>query len=204
KPRGAGTDWARMLKDADAGRHVIVGAVDIDRHPRSTNDLNTLSDHGLTDDTGYGAVYLATADGEVRARVRAGIARFEARRKAERTIRSNERRRAEGMPVLSGWTPFGYTKDGAQIPEQAEAIQRAFADFTASRPKSIRGIAEDLNAAGFVTSRGRPWSTYAARYLLNNSLYAGFIRYNATGELFPVAEGNRWQPIISEALWRRS
>ncbi|WHS29456.1 hypothetical protein [Auritidibacter ignavus] len=25
------------------------------------------------------------------------------------------------MPVLSGWTPFGYTKDGAQIPEQAEA-----------------------------------------------------------------------------------
>ena len=204
KPRGADTDWARMLKDADAGRFDVVVAVDIDRLLRSTKDLNTLIDHGLQVVTVDGEIDLSSADGEFRGTMLAAIARFEARRKAERTIRSNERRRAEGMPVLSGWTPFGYTKDGAQIPEQAEAIRRAFANFTASRPKSIRGIAEDLNAAGFVTSRGRPWSTYAARYLLNNSLYAGFIRYNATGELFPVAEGNRWQPIISEALWRRS
>src|SRR5699024_4023938 len=153
--------------------------------------LNTLIDHGLQVVTVDGEIDLATADGVFRATMLAGIARFEARRKAERTIRSNERRRAEGMPVLSGWTPFGYTKDGAQMPEQAEAIQRASADFTASRAKSIRGIADGLNAAGFVTSRGWPWSTYAAPYLMNNSMYAGFIRYNPTGELFPVAEGNR-------------
>jgi len=193
-----------MLKDADDGQFDNGVAVDIDRLLRSTKDLNTLVDHGLQVVTVDGEIDLATADGEFRATMLAGIARFEAKRKAERTIRSNERRRAEGMPVLSGWMPVGCTKDGAQIPEQAEAIQRAFADFTATRPKSIHGIAEDLNAAGFVTSRGRPWSTYAARYLLNNSLYAGFIRYNATGELFPVSEGDRWQPIVSQALWRRS
>src|SRR5699024_9496570 len=66
KPRGAGTDWARMLKDADAGRFDIVVAVDIDRLLRSTKDLNTLIDHGLQVVTVDGEIDLATADGEFR------------------------------------------------------------------------------------------------------------------------------------------
>jgi DNA invertase Pin-like site-specific DNA recombinase len=204
KPRGAGTDWARMLRDADRGDFTHVVAVDVDRLLRSTKDLISLVDRGLRVATVDGEIDLASADGEFRATMLAGIARFEAQRKAERTIRSNERRRAEGMPVLSGWTPFGYTKDGQQIEEQAEAIRAAFDAFTRSEPKSIKRLAEDLNKQGFVTSRGKPWSTYAARYLLGNPIYAGFIRYSKTGELYPVAEGEKWQPIVEEAIWRRA
>ena len=47
KKRGKGTGWARMLKDAEAGRFSMVVAVDMDRLLRSTKELNTLIDMGL-------------------------------------------------------------------------------------------------------------------------------------------------------------
>ena len=149
KPRGAGTDWARMLKDADAGRFDIVVAVDIDRLLRSTKDLNTLIDHGLQVVTVDGEIDLATADGEFRATMLAGIARFEARRKAERTIRSNERRRAEGMPVLSGWTPFGSRRGGVGRGEVTGRRSR-------SRPRPSSGRSQTSPRAGPSRSAASP------------------------------------------------
>src|SRR5699024_5727905 len=47
KPRGAGTDWARMLRDADRGDFTHVVAVDVDRLLRSTKDLISLDQRCL-------------------------------------------------------------------------------------------------------------------------------------------------------------
>lgn len=202
KPRGPKTDWARMLADADAKLFEMVVAVDVDRLLRSTKDLNTLIEHKLKIVTVDGEIDLSSADGEFRATMLAGIARFEARRKAERTVRSNERRRAEGMPILSGWTPFGYTKGGKVIEEQKEAVAKAFNDFLSDPPVSMLRIAADLNENEFTTARGTQWSSYAVRYLLSNPLYAGYIRYNKTGELFPVKKGGPFPPLVEEDTWR--
>lgn len=207
KPRGPKTDWAKMLKAAGSGLFEMVVAVDLDRLLRSTKDLNTLIDHGLKVVTVDGEIDLSSADGEFRATMLAGIARFEARRKGERTLRSNERRRAEGLPILSGKKPFGYTKSGDLVPEQAEAVKQAFASYLSEPPISMLRIAADLNEAGHKTARGTEWSAYAVRYMLSNALYAGFIEYHQTGELWPVkrpadGERERFPAIVSEDTWK--
>ncbi|MGV2953106.1 recombinase family protein [Glutamicibacter sp. AGC46] len=200
KKRRAGTKWAEMLKDAEAGRFSMVVAVDMDRLLRSTKDLNTLIDLGLRVVTVDGEIDLSTADGEFRATMLAALARFEARRKAERQIRSNERRRAEGMPV-SAWTAFGWTKQGEVIPEQADAVRKAFDAFLGEPSLPIRRIREDLNAAGHLTARGTEFSIDAVRYLLANPLYSGYIKHYASGELYPV-QGEAFPPIVGEQTWR--
>ena len=200
KARGPKTDWARMLRDADAGKIDMVVAVDVDRLLRSTKDLNTLIDHGLKIVTLDGEIDLSTADGEFRATMLASIARFETRRKSERQLRANARRRSEGAPV-SAWTPFGWTKEGEVVPEQAEGVRRAFDDFLGEPSLSIRRIREDLNAAGHRTARGSEFSVDAVRYLLANPLYAGFIKHYSSGELHPV-KGEGFQPIVGEQTWR--
>lgn len=203
KPRGPKSHWAKLLADAKIGLFDTVVAVDVDRLLRSTRDMNTLIDLGLNIVTVDGEIDVSTADGELRASFLAMMARFETRRKSERQLRSNERRRAEGLPVLSGKKPFGYDGTGVQIPEQVEAVRSAFDAFLGDPPLSIARIAADLNDAGHRTTRGTAWSTAAVRHLLNNPLYAGFIRYYATDELFPVAaDGDKWVPVVSEATWR--
>ncbi|MGP9489617.1 recombinase family protein [Glutamicibacter sp. AOP5-A2-7] len=202
KPRGPKSDWVRMLRDAEAGRFEMVVAVDVDRLLRSTRDMNTLIDTGVNVATVDGEIDLSTADGEMRASFLAMLARFETRRKSERQLRSNARRRAEGMPA-SAWTAFGWTKDGEIIPEQAAAVRKAFDAFLGEPSLSIRRIREDLNDAGHRTARGSAFSIDAVRYLLANPLYAGFIKKYSTGELFPV-QGDRFAPIVSEQTWRAS
>ncbi|GAA1908796.1 recombinase family protein [Arthrobacter gandavensis] len=200
KPRGPKSDWARMLRDAEAGQFELVVAVDIDRLLRSTRDMNTLMDTGVNVATVDGEIDLSTADGEMRAGFLTIMARFETRRKSERQLRSNARRRAEGIPA-SAWTPFGWTKDGELIPEQAAAVRRAFDAFLGEPSLSIRRIREDLNSAGHRTARNSAFSIDAVRYLLANPLYAGFIKKYSTGELFPV-QGEKFPSIVSEPTWR--
>ncbi|WP_413455805.1 recombinase family protein [Glutamicibacter sp. FR1] len=200
KKRRAGTRWAEMLDDARAGRFSMVVAVDMDRLLRSTKDLNTLIDLGLRVVTVDGEIDLSTADGEFRATMLAALARFEARRKAERQIRSNERRRAEGIPT-SAWKAFGWSREGELIEEEADAVRRAFDAFLGEPSLSIRRIREDLNSAGHLTARGSEFSVDAVRYLLANPLYCGYIKHYASGELYPV-RGEAFPPIVSEQTWR--
>lgn len=200
KKRRTGTRWAEMLVDARAGKFSMVVAVDIDRLLRSTKDLNTLIDLGLRVVTVDGEIDLTTADGEFRATMLAGIARFEARRKAERQIRSNERRRDEGIPT-STWKAFGWTRTGEVIPEEAAAVRQAFDAFLGEPSLPIRRIREDLNAAGHRTARGSEFTVDAVRYLLANSLYAGHIKHYSSGQLYPV-QGKAYPPIVGEQTWR--
>ncbi len=201
KRRGAKTQWAAMLAAAKADEFDVIVAVDIDRLVRSLSDLLTLTELKVKIATVDGEIDLTSADGEFRGTMLAAMARFEVRRKSERQTRSNARRRNEGQPVLSGKTPFGYTKAGEVVPEQAEAVRQAFRDFLGEPARPISRIADDLNAAGHRTTRGQLWSPYAVRYLLQNALYAGQIRHHATGELFPV-QGPGFPPLVAADAWR--
>lgn len=190
KTRGPGSGWARMLEDADAGRIDTVISVDVDRLLRSTRDINTLIDHGLTIVTVDGEIDLSTADGEFRATMLAAIARFEVRRKGERQSRAQQQRAEKGKPA-KGIRPTGYTLGGEIIEDEAKIIRRIFREFLAG--ETLKGIAKGLQNDGIQTRRGGTWSSSSVASILTNARYAGRSVYK--GEDVGAAT---WPAIISE------
>lgn len=181
KPRGAGTAWHRLIGDAKSGRIDVVIAVDQDRLLRGLRDLVTLLDLGVRIATVDGELDLTTADGEFRATLSAGLARFEVRRKSERQRRANEHGRKLGVPP-GGRRAFGYTPlaagaksmratrlgaDGLEYPAygheplepEASAVRRGYELLLAG--SSIRAIARAWNDAGHTTTQGGPWTASA-------------------------------------------
>lgn len=191
KDRGEGTGWHRLLADAKAGKIDAVVAVDLDRLLRSTRDLNTLIDHGLAAVTVDGEIDLSTADGEFRATMLAGIARFEVRRKGERQRRAQQQRAEKGKPA-KGIRPTGYALDGSIIEEEAAIVRRIFDRFSAG--DTLKGIAAGLERDGVKTRRGGRWSSSSVSSILRNARYAGRSVYKGTD----VGEAT-WEPLVSEA-----
>lgn len=144
KSRGPGSNWARMLTDADAGKIDTVIGVDLDRLLRSLQDLLVLIDHKLMAVTVSGDIDLSTADGEFRATMLAGIARFEVRRKAERQSRAQLQRAQQGRPP-KGVRPMGYAVNGDLIEDEAAVVHEIFRLFAIKDGPSIAAIAAGLS-----------------------------------------------------------
>ena len=212
KDRGAKTNWARMLADAEDGRVNTVVAVDLDRLLRTTKDLNTLIDAGLMAVTVDGEIDLATADGEFRATMLAGIARFEVRRKGERQRRGNEQRATKGEPLYRG-RRFGYlgkdvpTGRPANVgldPVEADLIRDAAqriltaGETGVKKGEGLAGIARGWREAGVTTVYGGKWSPSAVRQILANPYLAGIATYK--GQL--VTEPGAWEPILDKDTHR--
>lgn len=173
KARGTGTQWQEMLSHVGTGKFDVVVARDLDRLLRTLQDLVKLIDLGVKVATVDGEIDLTTADGEFRATMLAAVARFEIRRKSERAIGANETRRKLGIPISRGRI-LGYDEDGVtQIDDEAAAVKRAFEDYLAG--VKITHIANELNAQGFTTAKGNPWSHSNLRSLLTNTRYKGVI-----------------------------
>lgn len=200
KRRGEGTGWARMLaSDAD-----VVVAVDLDRLLRDVRDLSVLIDTGKKVVTVDGEIDLSTADGEFRATMLAGIARFEVRRKSERQRRANERRASRGEWV-GGRRPFGFEEDGVTVRhEEAEAIRDGFAAYLAG--SSLTSIARDWHERGFMTGQGGQWERTAVRAVLRNPRYVGRVRHR--GEIVTDADGKpvqaAWPALVDENTWEQA
>lgn len=174
KRRGPGTAWAEMLEDVGSAFDVIV-AVDLDRLLRSTADLLELTNRGARVVTVDGEIDLSTADGEFRATMLAGIARFEVRRKGERQQRANQQRADQGKSP-SGVRLTGYTTNGQKIRKrEAELVRDIFKRF--AEGESLKGLADRMTAAGVKTRRGGAWSPSTIRTMLMNPRYAGLAVY---------------------------
>ncbi|MFC6172638.1 recombinase family protein [Subtercola frigoramans] len=191
KARGAGTAWDRMLGDARGGLIDVVIGVDLDRLLRSTRDLNTLIDAGLQVVTVDGEIDLSTADGEFRATMLAGIARFEVRRKGERQTRANTQRAAKGG-VPKGVRLTGYTTNGSVIPHETRLVRSLFDGF--STGLTLRTLARDHGTP--TPSLSAHMTPSSVRTILTNPRYAGRRVYK--GEV--VGKGD-WKPIVSEELF---
>lgn len=180
--------WADLLKDAKAGRFDVVVGVDIDRLVRSIRDLSDLTETGAKVLTVDGEIDLTTADGEFRATMLAGIARFEVRRKAERQKRANEDRTTRrGLPV-PGKRRFGFEPGNVEErPLEAALVRNAFADVLAGA--SIFGIAKAM---------GKP--PVRIREILTNPSYAGYVvykgeRYEAAPEVARLVSGEDFEKV---------
>ncbi|MGA1838452.1 recombinase family protein [Herbiconiux sp. 11R-BC] len=164
KDRSIGTRWAAMLADAEAGKFDVVVAVDIDRLLRSMPDLVSLTATGVAVLTVDGEIDLTTADGEFRATMLTGIARFETRRKGERQKRANDARVAQGKPV-PGRRRYGYESDNMTPREdEAKLVRWAFDQIKAGG--SIRSTAITMNI--------RP---VRLREMLTNAAYKGMVKH---------------------------
>lgn len=196
KARGPHTGWGRMLNDTGRAFDVVV-AVDLDRLLRTTKDLNTLIDAGARVVTVDGEIDLSTADGEFRATMLAGIARFEVRRKAERQRRANEARVAQGRSsTVPRQRPFGFEPDGiTHRPDEVEAIREAYRALIGG--SSLGAIARRWNEAGHRTSRGNEWSPGAVSLVLASPRYWGRVTYHRQD-----AGSAEWQPVVDESTWR--
>lgn len=194
KPRGIDTGWGRMLHEASVGRLDIVVAVDLDRLLRSTRDLNTLIDAGLSAVTVDGEIDLTTADGEFRATMLAGIARFEVRRKGERQQRAAAQR-AESGRFARGTRLTGYTPDGEIVAEEAAVVREIFDRFNAG--ESLTAIAAWLQAGALPTRSGNRWLPTTVRRMLLNPRYCGRQTYRRQ----PTGAMGTWTPIIAEVVF---
>ena len=195
KARGNGTAWARMLDGIGTDFDVLV-AVDLDRLLRTTRDLNVLIERGAKVVTVDGEIDLTTADGEFRATMLAGIARFETRRKSERMVRANEHRVSRGRASsVPRERPFGFEKDGiTHRSAEAATIRDAYADYVAGA--SLGSIARHWNERGFTTARGNEWASGSVALVLANPRYYGQVVYHRRAAGRAV-----WDPIIDETTW---
>jgi DNA invertase Pin-like site-specific DNA recombinase len=205
KTRGPKTAWSRLLADARSSKFDVVVAVDLDRLLRTIQDLITITETGAKVLTVDGEIDLTTADGEFRATMLAGIARFEARRKGERQKRATAQAAAKGRRV-GGRRPFGYEQDGVTLRQaEADAIRRGYNSFLSGL--SLAAIARMWNAEGFVTGQSRyspehkgepsPWQAYSVRMVLSNPRYMG--KRAHLGEVVADAD---WPAIVEETTWQ--
>lgn len=204
KLRGSGTAWGRLIADARDGNFDVVIAVDLDRLLRTVRDLVTLTDTGAKVLTVDGEIDLTTADGEFRATMLAGIARFEARRKGERQKRASLQAAEKGRRT-SGRRPFGYEPDGMTLrAKEAAAIAVGFRSFLSGVP--LAQIARDWNQQGLVTGQKRysaanrgepsPWQAYSVRMVLTNPRYMG-----KRAHLGEIVVDALWPAIVDESTW---
>jgi site-specific DNA recombinase len=194
KPRGPETGWGRMLSRIGKDFTVVM-AVDLDRLLRKTQDLNLLIDHGAQVVTVDGEIDLATADGEFRATMLAGIARFESRRAQERQRRSKQHR-AETGKWHGGIAPYGYRAVEKQLvpdPSEVKLIHEA-ADRLLNKHEPMHRIITDWNnpkAPGSPepkhrTRGGNHWRQANLRSILMNRAMLGETKAGVTG----------WEPVI--------
>lgn len=86
--------------------------------------------------------------------------------------------------IFQTGAPFGYTKkpgEPLQIFEpEARWIRYIFRRFLEGA--SFFGIAKELKAHGIKTKKGYDFDTRNVEYILNNPIYAGFVRWTPTGQ----------------------
>ncbi|MDH2415816.1 recombinase family protein [Nocardioides sp. CER19] len=195
--------WAQMLTDVQAGNLDVLLAQSEDRFTRQVGEKESLMIACVTSGVTWltvndGQVDPATADGEFFSTLRAGLARMESRRKAERQRQANDLLVQKGMPLLGGRRPFGYKEDKMTLHSvEAPMIARAYEDLISGR-RTLSRIRTDWNAAKVPTVRGNPWDLPKVEKVLRRPKNAGFVQQR--GGYDPEHRG-RWEAIVDEATY---
>lgn len=197
--------WSQMLADVQAGHLDVLLAQSEDRFTRQPMEKETLS--ALCAATGVtwltvndGMTDPATADGAFFSTLRAGLARMESQRKAERQRQSNEEHARAGLPQRGGVRPFGYLADKmTPDPSEAPLIVQAYADLI-SGARTLSRIRTDWNHAAITTTSGKPWDLPKVEKVLRRPRNVGHVQ--SAGQILRDAEGapvlGQWEPIIDE------
>lgn len=199
KPRPG---YARLLGMIRAGSIDRVIVWHLDRLTRRMLDLEEIvtlcESTGVRIATVTGDLDLSTDTGRMLARILASVAQAEVERKGSRQRLANvQRAEAGGM----GWSvrPFGYDRRGGRIvtvTKEVRALRKAARDVLDGA--SVASAVRALNAAGLLTTRGKPFTVTTLRRALISPRYVGVVTYNGA-----VMGRGTWTAIFSQDMHDR-
>lgn len=209
KPR---PEFDRMMARVDAGEFDVIVARHMDRLLRRLAEFESVLERCTVTKTAIvtaaDGVDTSNDGGRLVARILSSVAQGEVERKSARQ-RSAAIQAANQGRWVGGRRAFGYEPDGVTIREaEAVLIKQGFADVLAG--ESLGEIARRWNAAGFITSQGKPWSRYAVKDVLTNPRHAGLRRYRAQEDRASIRQNPEqgitgtaeWPAIVDESTWR--
>ena len=185
-----------MLRDVEAGKIDKVVVYKLDRLSRSQLDtLYLIEKVFLPNGVDFVSMSENFDTGTTLGRAIIGIlatfAQLEKDQIRERMTMGREARIKEGY-WIGTVAPMGYVYENKQLKineYEAMQVREMFDLFLRGTP--LRDIETQFSEKGY-TLRGRPWRLYSIRYMLDNKVYAGYIR-----------KGDEWvkgvhDPIVSE------
>ena len=170
--------YQRMMVERDAWDLVLV--LKMDRiHRNSRNFMSMMDDLRRWEKDFVSATEsldTSTATGRFVADMLQRIAQLESEQTGERVHMGMLEAAQEGK-FLGMSDPYGFrydsqTKNLAVVPEEAEVVREVFRLYF-SDSRSMRAIADGLNARGVPTKMGRRWSKRQVFRLLHSPLYDG-------------------------------
>jgi site-specific DNA recombinase len=185
---------------SDLGTFDVLIAYHPDRLYRNTRDLEDLIDatEGLEVVTvKAGDMDLGSATGRMVARLLGATSRHESDRIGERVARAKKERAVQGLPSGGGMRPFGWKLDRV-TPEPREAAALVDAAERVAAGGSVGLEARRLNAQGFLTSGGRPWTHGALLRVLMAPRISGMRQYKGV-----VVGEAAWPSLIDEQTRQR-
>lgn len=199
--------FARLMRDAEAGRFDVLVVVDVNRLTRTgsieerAQILGPFQRLGIRIATPSGGVLdLQSFLGEFWISIQALVAAEENRKRSEAIKRGKLRALAEGRKP-AGPTPFGlgYSRAAGQWSideERASIVRECFRRVIAG--ESCKAIADDLHDRGAPTPRG-PWHRHKVWQIVRSRTYVG--EWTADKQQRVIV---RVPALVTEREWQRA
>ncbi len=168
----------RMIEDCEKGKINLILTKEVSRFARNTVD--TLCFTRKLSALGIGVIFMNDGidtrdkDGELRLTIMASIAQEESRKVSER-VKWGIRRQMENGWVYGYSAMLGFRVNNGKleiVPEEAEIVKRIFNSYV-YEGKGCHTIANELNADGLFTVRGKMWHEDGVCRILKNDKYVG-------------------------------
>lgn len=168
----------RMIADCQQGRINMILTKEVSRFARNTVD--TLNYTRQLSQLGVNIIFMndgidtSDKDGELRLTIMASIAQEESRKISER-VKWGIRRKMESGYVYGYSAMLGFRTENGKltiVPEEAEIVKRIFNSYV-YEGKGCHTIANELNAAGLLSVKGKMWREDGVCRILKNDKYVG-------------------------------
>ncbi len=168
----------RMIADCESGKIDTILTKEVSRFARNTVD--TLNYTRQLSQLGVNIIFMndgidtSDKDGELRLTIMASIAQEESRKISER-VKWGIRRKMESGYVYGYSAMLGFRTENGKltiVPEEAEIVKRIFNSYV-YEGKGCHTIANELNAAGLLSVKGKMWREDGVCRILKNDKYVG-------------------------------
>ena len=214
--------FMRMIEDAKQRKFDLIVTREVCRFARNTVDTlvltRELKNYGVEVYFVSDNIWTLDGVGELRLTIMATLAQEESRKISER-VRAGQAVSRENGVLYGNGNIIGYDRvDGTYVinPEQAATIRTVFELY--AQGFGQKEIVNELTRRGCKDGNGNvKWSCVKISRILRNATYMGYVCYNKSKvnnflekkriknldeDTFVLKKGD-FEPIVSEALWRR-